>query len=153
MPKNLRPTLDETDAHILQLLQEDGRISTAELARKINLSPSSTSDRLRRLTDNGVIRGFTAVVNAEALGYPILAVVRLRHPSGHYKPFHDLMKQLPHITEVHHVTGEDCFILKVHATSMLHLEEINSKLSTLGGLSTSIVYSTPVENRPLPLSG
>ncbi|WP_150462590.1 Lrp/AsnC family transcriptional regulator [Nesterenkonia ebinurensis] len=149
MPLNTYPALDETDSRILNALQEDGRISTAELARRINLSASSTAERLRRLTEGGVIRGFRAVVDPEAVGLPILAIVRLRYPSGYYKPFYDLMENLPQVTEAHHVTGEDCFILKVHAASMAELERTNAKLATLGAVSTSVVYSTPVEHRAI----
>lgn len=149
MPTNERRSLDEVDTRILHVLEQDGRISTAELARQINLSPSSTAERVRRLVGSGVIRGFRAVVDPEAVGLPILAIVRLRYPSGHYKPFYDLVDNLPQVTEAHHVTGEDCFILKIHAESMAALEKTNAKLATLGAVSTSVVYSTPVEHRPL----
>lgn len=149
MPSNPRLDLDATDHAIVARLQEDGRISVAELARAINLSASATADRLRRLTDGGVITGYSATVDPEALGYAITAFVRLAYPSGNYKPFHDLVATTPEIVEAHHVTGADCFIIKVLARSMRDLERITGRLATLGGITTNVVYSSPVPSRHL----
>ncbi|MGJ9373197.1 Lrp/AsnC family transcriptional regulator [Nesterenkonia sp. CF4.4] len=147
MPTNPRIDLDSTDHRIVELLQRDGRMSMAELARSINLSASSTADRLRRLRDAGVITGYSATVNPEALGYSVSAFVRLAYPSGNYKPFHDLVETTPEIIEAHHVTGADCFIIKVLARSMRDLERIAGRLATLGSITTSVVYSSPVPTR------
>jgi Lrp/AsnC family transcriptional regulator, leucine-responsive regulatory protein len=106
-------------------------------------------DRVRRLTDAGVITGYSATVDPEALGYPIAAFVRLAYPSGNYRPFHDLVDTTPEIVEAHHVTGNDCFVIKVIARSMSDLERITGKLATLGGITTSVVYSTTVPRRNL----
>jgi Lrp/AsnC family leucine-responsive transcriptional regulator len=146
MPSNPRLDLDTTDHAIIEHLQQDGRTSVAQLARAINLSPSATSDRVRRLTDGGVITGYSITVDPEALGYNVTAFVRLAYPTGNYKPFHDLVGSLPEIIEAHHVTGADCFI-KVLARSMRDLERITGKLATLGGITTSVVYSSPVPAR------
>lgn len=147
MPANTRIDIDSTDHRIIELLQRDGRMSMAELARSINLSASSTADRLRRLCDAGVITGYSATVNPEALGYSVSAFVRLAYPSGNYKPFHDLVETTPEIIEAHHVTGADCFIIKVLARSMRDLERITGRLATLGSITTSVVYSSPVPTR------
>ncbi|MEH3078356.1 MAG: Lrp/AsnC family transcriptional regulator [Quadrisphaera sp.] len=149
MPSNPQIVLDTVDRGVVEALQRDGRMSVADLARAVNLSPSATADRLRRLTDLGVITGYTAVVDPEALGYAVQAFVRLAYPSGHYKPFHDLLSVLPEVVEAHHVTGDDCFILKVLARSMRDLERITGKLATLGGITTSVVYSSPLPRRSL----
>ncbi len=149
MPNNQRATLDHTDELILASLQSDGRISIADLARAVSLSPSSTADRVRRLVDAGVITGYTAAVDAQALGYPITAFVRLAFPSGNYKPVHDLLAVVPEVIEAHHVTGNDCFIMKVLARSMTDLERITGKLATLGSITTSVVYSSPLPSRPI----
>lgn len=149
MPSNPRLDLDPTDHAIVARLQEDGRISVAELARAINLSASATADRVRRLTDGGVITGYSATVDPEALGYTITAFVRLAYPSGNYKPFHDLVATTPEIVEAHHVTGADCFIIKVLARSMRDLERITGRLATLGGITTNVMYSSPVPARHL----
>nr|WP_255479740.1 Lrp/AsnC family transcriptional regulator [Quadrisphaera sp. RL12-1S] len=149
VPSNPQIVLDAVDRGVVEALQKDGRMSVADLARAVNLSPSATADRLRRLTDLGVITGYTAVVDPEALGYAVQAFVRLAYPSGNYKPFHDLLAVLPEVVEAHHVTGDDCFILKVLARSMRDLERITGKLATLGGITTSVVYSSPLPRRDL----
>ena len=79
-----------------------------------------------------MIAGYSAVVDPDRLGLDILAFVRLRYPTGNYKPFHDLVAATPEIIEAHHVTGEDCFILKVVARSMRHLEQTAGRIAGLG---------------------
>ena len=147
MPANPRLDLDATDHAIIKQLQDDGRTSVAQLSRVINLSASATSDRVRRLTDAGVITGYSITVDPEALGYTVTAFVRLAYPSGNYTPFHDLVETLPEIVEAHHVTGADCFIIKVLARSMRDLERITGRLATLGGITTNVVYSSPIPSR------
>src|ERR1700743_1602795 len=142
-------SLDETDARILAALQRDGRASYAELARAVSMSASALTERVRRLEDSGVIRGYAAVVDPERLGLGILAFVRLRYPSGNYKPFHDLLATTPEIVEAHHVTGEDCFVLKVLARSMSDLERTTGRIAGLGSVTTSVVYSSPLAGRPI----
>ncbi|MEV7387652.1 MULTISPECIES: Lrp/AsnC family transcriptional regulator [Streptomyces] len=140
---------DATDWHILDVLQREGRASFAELARAVAMSPSAVTERVRRLEEAGVIQGYAAVVDPERLGLPILAFVRLRYPNGNYKPFHDLVAATPEILEAHHVTGDDCFVIKVTARSMRHLEEISGKIGTLGSVTTSVVYSSPLPRRAI----
>ncbi|MFJ9823752.1 Lrp/AsnC family transcriptional regulator [Streptomyces sp. NPDC101160] len=142
-------TPDATDWRILAALQEQGRASFAELARAVSMSPSAVTERVRRLEEAGVIAGYTAVVDQERLGLPILAFVRLRYPNGNYKPFHDLIATTPEVLEAHHVTGDDCFVLKVAARSMRHLEEISGKVGALGSVTTSVVYSSPLPRRAI----
>lgn len=145
--------LDQTDVRILTALQRDGRASFAELAREVAMSPSAVAERVRRLEENGVISGYAAVVEPDRLGLGILAFVRLRYPNGHYKPFHDLLAVTPEIVEAHHVTGEDCFVLKVLAASMAHLEQVTGRIGGLGSITTNIVYSSPLPRRAvLPTS-
>lgn len=140
-------TPDATDWRILDALQAQGRASFTELARAVSMSASAVTERVRRLEEAGVITGYTAVIDQERLGLPILAYVRLRYPNGNYKPFHDLLASTPEVLEAHHVTGDDCFVLKVAARSMKHLEEISGKVGTLGSVTTSVVYSSPLPRR------
>ncbi|MGW9500824.1 Lrp/AsnC family transcriptional regulator [Streptomyces albidoflavus] len=140
---------DATDWRILEALQRDGRASFAELARAVSMSASAVTERVRRLEEAGLVRGYTAVVDPERLGYAILAFVRLRYPNNNYKPFHDLVAATPQILEAHHVTGDDCFLLKVAARSMRHLEEVTGRISGLGSVTTSIVYSSPLARRAI----
>lgn len=147
VPSIPRSTLDAVDHALIEQLQLDGRASVAQLARAVNLSASATAERVRRLTEAGVITGYSVTVDPEALGYTVTAFVRLAYPSGNYKPFHDLVDVTPEIMEAHHVTGADCFIVKVLARSMRDLERITGRLATLGGVTTSVVYSSPVPSR------
>lgn len=147
MPLNPQHGLDDVDRRILDALQEDGRISVADLARTVRLSASATSDRVRRLTDSGVITGYAVIVDPEALGYTVTAFVRLAYPSGNYGPFDALVDTTPEVIEAHHVTGDDCFIIKVLARSMRDLERITGRLATLGSITTSVVYSSPLPTR------
>ncbi|MGP3988638.1 Lrp/AsnC family transcriptional regulator [Streptomyces sp. 3N207] len=142
-------SIDETDMRILNALQQDGRASYAQLARTVSMSASAVTERVRRLEESGVISGYSAVVDPERLGFTILAFVRLRYPTGNYKPFHDLLATTPEITEAHHVTGDDCFVLKVLARSMHHLETTTGRIAALGSVTTSVVYSSPLPHRSL----
>jgi Lrp/AsnC family leucine-responsive transcriptional regulator len=140
---------DATDWRILDVLQRDGRTGFAELARAVSMSASAVTERVRRLEESGIISGYAAVVDPERIGLPILAYVRLRYPNNNYKPFHDLVAVTPEILEAHHVTGDDCFVIKVAARSMAHLEETSGRIATLGAVTTSVVYSSPLPRRPL----
>jgi Lrp/AsnC family leucine-responsive transcriptional regulator len=145
----VQPTLDPVDWAILASLQENARQPIAELARAVNLSPSAVSERLKRLESTGVIGGYTARIDPERAGYAIMALVRLRYPHGNYKPLYDHLDASPQIIEAHHVTGEDCFVLKVLAGSMSDLEQLTGKISTLGAVTTSVVYSSPLSGRAI----
>jgi Lrp/AsnC family leucine-responsive transcriptional regulator len=113
------------------------------------MSPSAVAERVRRLEETGVIAGYRASVDPEKVGLGVMAFVRLRYPTGNYRPFHALLDSTPEIVEAHHVTGEDCFVLKVVARSMRHLEEVSGRIGALGSVTTSVVYSSPLPRRPL----
>lgn len=139
--------LDNTDRAILAALQSDGRLSMADLSRLIAMSPSATSERVRRLEEAGVIDGYAARVAPARVGHGIMAFIRLRYPSTKYQPFYDLIDATPEVLEVHHVTGEDCFIIKTVAPSMAALEDVAGRIGQLGAITTNIVYSSPLPTR------
>ncbi|WP_084039192.1 Lrp/AsnC family transcriptional regulator [Demequina sp. NBRC 110053] len=140
-------TLDSTDRAILSALQADGRLSMTDLAGRVSMSASAVTERVRRLEERGVVDGYAAVVAPASVGHAILAFVRLRYPSTKYQPFYDLIDRTPEILEVHHVTGEDCFIIKVASPSMAALEDTTARIGQLGAITTNIVYSSPLPRR------
>ncbi|WP_309113595.1 Lrp/AsnC family transcriptional regulator [Saccharothrix sp.] len=133
-------TLDPTDWAILTELQSDGRIALTELGRRVNLSPSATTERVKRLEAAGVITGYRATVDLAKAGYAVLAVVRLKYPGNRHEPLHRLLAERTEVLECLRVTGEDCYTLKVAATSMPHLERVVNELTAFGSTTTNVVY-------------
>src|ERR1051325_4067643 len=105
-------TLDATDWPILPELQRDGRVALTELGRRVNLSASATTERVKRLEQAGVITGYRATVDLDKVGYHVLAVVRLKSPGNRHEPLHALLAERPEILECLRTTGEDCYTLK-----------------------------------------
>ncbi|GLY76080.1 Lrp/AsnC family transcriptional regulator [Actinoallomurus iriomotensis] len=132
--------LDATDWAILGELQREGRVPLTELARRVSLSASATTERVRRLEAAGVITGYRAEVDLEKVGYPVLAVVRLKYPGNRHEPLHRLLEERAEILECLRTTGDDCYTLKVAAASMTHLEKIVGELTDFGSTTTNIVY-------------
>jgi Lrp/AsnC family leucine-responsive transcriptional regulator len=147
------PLLDETGRNLLSALQEDARLSYAELGRRIGLSPAATAERLRRLEEVGVITGYRVEIDREALGLPILAIVRMSCDGAKYRPFLKAVKGMTGVMECHHVAGGDAFILKVAAASVTELGQVVERLLDFGVPTTSIVFSSPVERRELKVAG
>lgn len=140
--------LDDVDWVIIGQLQREARISLSELGRRVNLSPSATTERVRNLESLGVITGYHAAVDLAKVGYPVLAVVRLKYPGNRHQPLRQLLAERPEILECLRTTGDDCYTLKVAATSMEHLETLVDELAGFGSTTTSVVY-----NQTLPYRG
>ena len=145
--------LDEINRRLLNELQGNARLSLAELGRRVNLSPPAVADRVQRLEQAGVIRGYHASVDPQALGFPIAALVRIRPSTRQLQRIPELAREVPEVVECHRVTGEDCFVLKLHLRAMDELEEILDRFIVLGQTTTSIIHSSPVVGRSLPLDG
>jgi Lrp/AsnC family leucine-responsive transcriptional regulator len=146
--------LDDTDWAIIGQLQQEARISLSELGRRVNLGASATTERVRHLETLGVITGYHATVDLARAGYPVLAVVRLKYPGNHHQPLRRLLDERREILECLRTTGDDCYTLKVAATSMKHLEKLVDELAGFGSTTTSVVYSQTLPYRgpglPLP---
>jgi Lrp/AsnC family transcriptional regulator, leucine-responsive regulatory protein len=141
-----RARIDPTDVAILEALQENGRMGLSELGRAIGLSQPATSERVKRLEERGIISGYTALVNPAALGLGMMAIIRLSTTHEHIKPCLKHFAAMPHVIEVHRLTGEDCFILKVLVPNPGELETIVDTIARHGGVKTALVLrSEPVK--------
>ncbi|CAM5207932.1 HTH-type transcriptional regulator LrpC [Castellaniella defragrans] len=145
--------LDSRNVKLLKLLQDDPRISLSELARRIGMSPPAVRERVQRLEETGIIRGYRLELDASSLGYPILAFVRVRPMPGALPKIAALAERLPQVTECYRITGEDCFLIKVHFDSLDNLDRILDQFLVFGQTTTSIVQSVSVAPRSLPLPG
>lgn len=144
-----KPSLDEVDWHILRLLQADARLSFAELGRQVALSSPAVAERVRRLETLGVITGYHAEVDLEAVGIAVPAFISLTVPADKYSSFITLVKNLPEVLECHHVTGEVAFVLKVGVRSVSHLEKLVAQLGRYGSTSSAIILSSPLVRREI----
>ncbi|TNM28165.1 Lrp/AsnC family transcriptional regulator [Streptomyces sedi] len=142
---------EDLDRRIVELLVKDGRMSYTDLGRATGLSTSAVHQRVRRLEQRGVIRGYTALVDPEAVGLPMTAFISV-------KPFDpsapddtaDRLAEVPEIEACHSVAGDESYILKVRVGAPAELEHLLARIRSLAGVSTrtTVVLSTPYEARP-----
>lgn len=147
--------LDPVDARIVALLAQDARITMADLARRVGLSAPSVSERVRRLEEAGVIEGYGARVNPAALGLTLSAWLRIRPVPGELRQVATLLGEIDAIVECDRVTGEDCFVARVHVASVAELEAVIDRIAPHAMTNTAIVQSSPVLRRlpPIPAGG
>jgi Lrp/AsnC family leucine-responsive transcriptional regulator len=140
--------LDATNLQLIDALQQDARVSLAELGRRVGLTAPAVGERLARLEEIGVIRGYHADVDPRALGYALSVVLRIRPAPRQIAAVADLARATPEVTECVRVTGEDCFVMRLHVRDVEHLEELIDAFVLYGQTTTSIVQSAPVASRP-----
>jgi Lrp/AsnC family leucine-responsive transcriptional regulator len=145
------PPLDETDRRIIGELTMDGRVSFAELGRRVNLSPPSVAERVQRLERQGVITGYRAELDPKALGYPLTAIVRVKPAPGQLARIPELAAEIPQVGECHRITGEDCFYVKLHLRTVEELSELLDRFLVYGDTTTSLINASPVPRRDPPL--
>jgi len=143
--------LDEVNLRLLAELSANPRLTRSELARRIGLSAPAVTERVQRLERAGVIIGYRLDLDPATLGLPVTAFARIRPSPGQLPKVAEVAARLPQISECHRITGEDCFIVKVHAAAIDELEATLDEFLLYGTTTTSIVVSTPVPPRPLPL--
>jgi len=143
--------LDEVNLRILTELQDSPRLPMAELARRIGMSAPSVTERVQRLERAGVIAGYRLDIDPAAVGLPVTAFARIRPMPGSLPKIAELAAALPEVTECYRITGEDCFLIKLHAPAIEQLEETLDQFLVYGNTTTSIVVSTPVPRRSPPL--
>jgi Lrp/AsnC family leucine-responsive transcriptional regulator len=144
--------IDEIDRRIVASLQAEGRLTMAELGRRVGLSAPAVTERLGRLEQRGVIRGYHADVDPRALGLSLGAVVRIRPAPGQLQNVADAAVATPEVVECTRITGEDCYIMRANVRDVEHLEEVIDRFAVLGQTTTSIVQSSPVPQRGLAIS-
>jgi len=142
---------DRRNVELLRLLRDDPRLSTSELARRVGLSAPAVRERILRLEESGIIRGYRLELDPAALGYPVAAFVRVRPAPGQLPRLVELARSMADVVECHRITGEDCFVLKVHLRSIDEMDKVLDQLLVYGQTTTSIIQSTPVPLRSLPL--
>lgn len=143
--------IDPVNIRVLEELQRDPRLTMAELGRRIGMSSPAVTERVRRLEEAGVIRGYRLDLNPAALGLPVAAYIRIRPNPGQLPRIAELAQQIPEVVECHRVTGEDCFILKVHIPAIDQLDRLLDCFLLYGSTTTSIIQSSPVPLRSAPL--
>jgi Lrp/AsnC family transcriptional regulator, leucine-responsive regulatory protein len=143
--------LDDINRRLLEELQRDGRAAFAELGRRVGLSAPAVAERVGRLEREGVITGYHADVDPRAIGYTLAAVVRIRPFARQIHKIPEIAAQTPEIVECERITGEDCFLLRLHVREMEDLEPVLDRFTPYGQTTTSIVHSAPVGRRALPL--
>ena len=143
--------LDQLNARLLAELRRDPRLTMAELGRRVGMSSPAVTERVRRLEEAGVIAGYRLEINPAALGLPIAAYIRVRPSPGQLGRVAELAQRTPEVVECHRITGEDCFILKVHIPAVDQLDRILDRFLLYGTTTTSLIQSSPVPLRPPPL--
>lgn len=143
--------LDDVDRRLLVELTRDPRLSKSALARRAGLSTPTASSRVARMERLGVIRGYLLDVDPAALGLAVTAWVRVRPGPGQLPKVTELARRTPEVGECHRVTGEDCFVLRVHARSLPALEDVLDRFLLYGQTTSSITVSSPVPPRALPI--
>jgi Lrp/AsnC family leucine-responsive transcriptional regulator len=153
MTMDFTALLDFHGRKLLHELQANARLSLAELARRIGLSPTATGERLKQMEEIGILRGYTVDIDREALGLEVLAFIRMSCPGQNYHRFLDYVQTLEEVRECHHLTGGDDFLLKITTTGLADLEALIEALLPYGNPVTSLVLSSPVERRRYAVLG
>jgi Lrp/AsnC family leucine-responsive transcriptional regulator len=145
------PPLDPANRRLIEELQADARVTLAELGRRVGLSPPAVAERIARLEECGVIRGYHADVDPRALGYALGAIIRIRPAPRQIPTVAQLAHDTPQVVECHRITGDDCFLLRVVVRDVEELEELIDRFAFHGPTTTSVMQTSPVPRRPAPL--
>ena len=139
--------MDQIGWKLLHELQLNGRLSYAELGRRVGLTTPAVVERVKRMEEAGIVVGYHADIDPSKVGMPITAFIRMSVVGDVFTRITTVVKNSPEVVECHRGTGADSFIMKVHVRSVEHLESLIDRLTPYGTTSTSIVLSSPVEKR------
>src|SRR5215475_5679173 len=143
--------LDEVNLRLLEELSREGRLGMAELGRRVGMSAPAVAERVQRLERAGVITGYRAEVDPAAVGFPVSAVVRIRPAPGQLQRIPEIARETPEVVECYRITGEDCYLLRLHLRAIDDLEDTLDRFTPYGLTTTSIIHSAPVPRRGPPL--
>ncbi len=148
--------IDSTDAKILEALQRDGRASHSSIAEEVGLSQPSVHERIKKLEQRGVITGYTALLDPQALDLGVLAFISARFNRYETEDVASALMEVPNVLEVHHIAGDDCLLIKVRCHAPADLEHILGRIwksGPISGTKTTIAVSSYKETSALPLEG
>jgi len=143
---------DPVNVELLRHLVADSRVTVSELARRVEMSAPAVRERVQRLEETGVIAGYRTDLDPRALGYEVTVIIRIKPMPGRLPQIAELARDTPNVVECHRITGEDCFIIKAHLPSLDALDDLLDRFLIHGQTTTSIVQSSPVPPRQLPLA-
>lgn len=144
---------EKRNVELLRLLRADPRMTVSALARRVGMSAPAVRERLQRLEEAGVIKGYHLEIDPAALGYPIAIVIRVRPMPGKLTKVAELAESLPQVVECHRITGEDCYFIRAYIEALDQLDRLQDRFAAYGQTTTSLIQSSPVPPRSLPLPG
>jgi Lrp/AsnC family transcriptional regulator, leucine-responsive regulatory protein len=151
--RNRNQLLDPVDVALLRALHADARTTMTDLARAVGLSAPSAAERVRRLEEAGVVRGYAARIDPAALGLALSAYIRVRPMPGQLRNVAEVLQAIEAVVACDRVTGEDCYVVKVHTASLAALETVIDQITPYAMTNTSIIQSSPIDERLPPLAG
>jgi Lrp/AsnC family leucine-responsive transcriptional regulator len=143
--------LDPVNLRLLKELEQDGRLGMAELGRRVGMSAPAVAERVQRLELAGVIAGYRAEIDPAAVGFPVAAIVRIRPSPGQLQRVPEIARETLEVAECYRITGEDCYLMRLHLGSIDELEAVLDRFTPYGLTTTSIIHSAPVPRRGPPL--
>ena len=144
--------IDTTNWEILKSLQQNARLSNAEIGRKVGLSSPAVAERIKKMEDYGILKGYVAQVSYTKTGYQLKAIITLRAFMGRLKPFLIKVKEFNEVLNCYRITGNESIIMEVVLRNQIHLQEFIDSLITYGEVKTHIVLSDLIENNPISKS-
>ncbi len=141
--------LDKIDRKIIEFLQIDGRMTVLQLSKELNLSRPAINERIKKLQESNVIQGFTTKISPEAIGKEIIVMIEVNNVKVECHKFEELIQDEYDIVECHRITGQSSYIMKAIVPNMKRVRELIDRLIPFAQLNTSVVLSSPIQNRLL----
>jgi Lrp/AsnC family transcriptional regulator, leucine-responsive regulatory protein len=142
MSNQIETELDDIDWKLMQLLEQDARLSFRELGTHVNLSAPAVTKRLDRMMESGIIRGYRVEIDLAKIGLPITAFTQISVARGKSREIASQLQALPEVTDCYRISGDYSYIVKLHVASISHLESFIDRIGKLGHSTTSIVLSS-----------